>query len=145
MRIVAGTRRGALIQTGKARSFRPTSDRVREAIFSILGDRVEGARVADLFAGSGALGFEALSRGADEVLFVEKQRVIAGWIGQSAESLRFTQQCRILMGDVTRLVTRGDQFERYDLVFADPPYGAGFVKPLVEALHRLPGERLLVL
>lgn len=145
MRIVAGARRGATLYTGKSRGFRPTSDRVREAIFSILADRVEGARVADLFAGSGALGFEALSRGAAGVLFVEKQKSIARWIERNAGTLRMDDQCRIIRGDASRLVKSNGLLSGCDLVFADPPYGGGFVAPLVDALHQLPEERLLVL
>ncbi len=145
MRIVAGARRGASLYTGKANGFRPTSDRVREAIFSILAERVEGARVADLFAGSGAFGLEALSRGAMSALFVEKKRSVASWIERNVASLHFEESCRIIRGDLSQLLKSGRFLEGCDLVFADPPYDSGFVAPLVDELHRLPGERLLVL
>ena len=144
MRIVAGTRRGARIHTGRAERFRPTSDRVREALFAILGDRVEGAAVLDLCAGSGALGFEALSRGAEEALFVEKNRRVAGWIARNARDLRFEERATIVTREALRFLDRDRRAARFDLVFADPPYGAGLVAPILERLAGLPGGRLAV-
>ncbi len=145
MRIIAGDRRGAKLASGRASGYRPTSDRVREAIFAILGDRVEGARVVDLFAGSGALGLEALSRGAAEAILVEKRRAVAAWAERNAANLRFTGRCRVIRADAVRIARLGTLLADRDLLFADPPYGKGLAAPLVEALHALPGERLLVL
>ncbi len=146
MRIIAGSRRGQRLHTGRAAGFRPTSDRVREAIFSILGDELVGKRVLDLYAGSGALGFEALSRGAAEALFVEKSRTIASWIERNGRALRFEGSYAVRRRPALAfLESEPEEAARFDLVFADPPYGIGLVRPTVEGLLALPGERLLVL
>lgn len=145
MRIVAGSRRGARLYTGRAAGFRPTSDRVREAIFSILGDSVRDRRVLDLYAGSGALGLEALSRGAVEALFVEKNRRIASWIEGNAVTLRFDEVVRVRAAEVLRFLRGREDLVRFDLVFADPPYGAGLVEPTLAAIETLEGPRRVVL
>ncbi|MBN1826289.1 MAG: 16S rRNA (guanine(966)-N(2))-methyltransferase RsmD [Candidatus Eisenbacteria bacterium] len=145
MRIVAGSKRGARLYTGRAERFRPTSDRVREAIFAILGGRVEERRVLDLCAGSGALGFEALSRGAREALFVEKNRRVAAWIERNARDLRLEDRTETVVADALRFLERDGRASRFDLVFADPPYGAGLVDPILERLANLPGERIAVI
>ncbi len=98
---------------------RPTTDFVRQAVFSILGEKVEGARVADLFAGSGALGLEALSRGAASCEFVEQNRKATGVIHANLEKARLDGG-RVTSGDVHAWVKRGSG--SFDLVFADPPY-----------------------
>jgi 16S rRNA (guanine966-N2)-methyltransferase len=117
MRIVAGLRKGATIYAPKGRDTRPTSDRVREAVFAILGS-VEGANVLDLFAGSGALGLEALSRGAASATFVESDPVAIKAIERNLEKLGL--EGRIVRTDAARYIARTQ--ERYDLVFVDPPY-----------------------
>jgi 16S rRNA (guanine966-N2)-methyltransferase len=131
MRIVGGIFRGRpLVSVGKGDEkgrLRPTSDRVRESLFNVLshGDfpDFEGARVLDLFAGTGALGFEALSRGADHVTFVEKGRVGQGLIRGNIELFQSSKACQLLPKDATRLgVNPGDPF---DICFLDPPYGKG--------------------
>ena len=115
MRIVAGTHGGRRITAPKGRDVRPTSDRVREALFSILGDRVAGAAVLDLFAGTGALGLEALSRGAARVTFVDRDtaavRANLDALGLEAEVHR--------RDALAFLKSAGSA---YDLVFVDPPY-----------------------
>ena len=145
MRIVAGSRRGAKLYTGKIAGFRPTSDRVRESIFSILGDRVTGARVLDLFAGSGALGFEALSRGAAETLFVERRRTVVRWIERNGFALRFEGLWSAITGDALEILAKKGRIDGYDLVFADPPYRGGFIGPVLRKLGALPGSRLVVI
>ena len=129
MRIIAGTYRGrALAQVGKGDAgahLRPTSDRVRESLFSMLAHRdvVQGARVLDLFAGTGALGLEALSRGAESVCFVENGRVGQKLISQNIEVLRAEDQTTLMRNDATRLGAW--PHVAFDLVFLDPPYGKG--------------------
>jgi 16S rRNA (guanine(966)-N(2))-methyltransferase RsmD len=145
MRVIAGSRRGARLRTGRVDGFRPTSDRVREAIFDVLAGAVEGRRVLDLFAGSGALGFEALSRGASSVTFVERGRLAAGWIERNGRDLRFEGSFRVVRGDVLEFLAEPGEAAGSDLVFADPPYGAGLVAPTLAALAEIPGERLVVL
>jgi 16S rRNA (guanine966-N2)-methyltransferase len=121
MRIVGGAWGGRRLQAPPGDATRPTSDRVREALFSILGDRVDGARVLDLFAGSGALGLEALSRGAAEATFVDSAaaplKALAanlGTLGAEAEVRR--QDALRFLGSAR------NQARVYDLVFLDPPY-----------------------
>jgi 16S rRNA (guanine966-N2)-methyltransferase len=137
VRIVGGSHKGARIYAPKGRDTRPTSDRVREAIFAILGS-VEGARVLDLFAGSGALGLEALSRGAASAVFVESDPVAVKAIERNLEKLGL--EGRIVRSDVVRDVARTD--ERYDVVFVDPPYEMveSLRMPLAEHLPRVLAE-----
>lgn len=129
MRIVAGSLRGRAISAPEGSAIRPTSDRVREAVFNILahgiaGFALEGARVLDLFAGTGALGLEALSRGASACLFVEEDATARGLVRRNIEALALTGRTHIYRRDATRL---GEALprERFGLVFADPPYGKG--------------------
>ncbi|NOX73914.1 MAG: 16S rRNA (guanine(966)-N(2))-methyltransferase RsmD [Alphaproteobacteria bacterium] len=142
MRIIGGTFRGlTLASVGKgdaAAHLRPTSDRVRESIFNLLlnggyGNPVIGARVLDLFAGTGALGLEALSRGAQSVVFVDDGRKAGGLIARNIEMCHAAENTRLIRRNATRL-GRWDG-PRFDLVFADPPYGKGLgEKALMAAL-----------
>ena len=114
-------------QGGGKAHLRPTSDRVRESLFNLLahGDypEIEGARVLDLFAGTGALGFEALSRGASRVVFIDDGPAARGLIRQNIDTLGVIGQTKLWRRDATRLgPCRGEPF---DLIFADPPYGKG--------------------
>ena len=121
MRIVAGSRKGHRIEAPKGVVTRPTGDRVREAVFSILGS-VDGARVLDLFAGSGAMGLEALSRGATSCVFVEHDRQAARVIQANLEKLRLTGAVVVARDASAALRDERDRGRRYDLVLADPPY-----------------------
>jgi 16S rRNA (guanine(966)-N(2))-methyltransferase RsmD len=104
---------------------RPTAERVREALFSILGASVEGARVLDACSGSGALGFEAISRGARHVVFVESDRIALRALRDSAVQLGVTERCTLLAGPVENELARPVAHETpFDLVLADPPYGS---------------------
>ena len=137
MRIIAGQYKGRTIKTLKGRKVRPTSDRVREAIFSILGDHVSGARVLDLFAGSGALGLEALSRGGEFVLFIEKDPKVVGVIKSNIRALRAGERTDIWSADVTSALRRlkaGGQL--FDLVFLDPPYRKKIAEEILKFLGK---------
>lgn len=118
--ITGGTLRSRRVPTPPGRAVRPTPARVKEALFSILGARVDAARVLDLFAGSGALGFESLSRGATHVTFVEKHRPTADALRKSARALGIAEQVDVITAPAERAVHAVTG--RYDLVFADPPY-----------------------
>ncbi|MGZ8783252.1 MAG: 16S rRNA (guanine(966)-N(2))-methyltransferase RsmD [Gaiellaceae bacterium] len=120
MRVIAGTHRGARIAAPKGLATRPTGDRVREAAFNLIGP-VDGARVLDLFAGSGALGIEALSRGAASVTFVESDRAACRTISENLERLRLTG-ARVVCADA--VWTLRQDTRSYDLVLVDPPYEA---------------------
>lgn len=137
MRIVAGRFRGAALAGPKGHEIRPTGDRVREAVFNILahgidGARIEGARVLDLFAGTGALGLEALSRGAAYVHFVEDNAEARGLIRRNIETLGATGVTRIYRRDATKLGEAGT-LRPFDLIFADPPYGKGLAERALQS------------
>jgi len=133
MRIIAGEWRGRRLETPEGRTTRPTADRAREALFSMLASRLgtfENLRVADLFAGSGALGLEAMSRGAASATFVESDPVAAATIQRNADALGARERIQILSGSALALL-RCDPF---DLIFADPPYSAGAGSEIVRAV-----------
>jgi 16S rRNA (guanine966-N2)-methyltransferase len=121
MRVIAGTYGGRTLKAPPGDGTRPTSDRVRESLFSILGERTEGARVLDLFAGSGALGLEALSRGASDVTFVDDSRTAIAAVKGNLQALKARAEVR--QTDALRFLGAAlSSGAQYDLVFLDPPY-----------------------
>ena len=133
MRIIAGAARGRRLAAVGGREVRPTGDRVREALFSILGERVVGCRFLDLFAGTGAVGLEALSRGAVFAHFVEESRKARELIQRNIELLRFETQAKVSSGSLPSALGRLLRNESgYDLVFADPPYRSGGAQGLLD-------------
>lgn len=129
MRIVAGKHKGHRLATPKDQGTRPTSDKVRESLFNILEHGIdefdiEGARVLDLFAGTGALGLEALSRGAKNCLFIDNSAAARGIIRSNIEALALTGVTSVWRRDASALGPAGNM-EPFDLVFCDPPYGKG--------------------
>ncbi len=120
LRLTGGALRSRRVPTPGGRGVRPTPARVKEALFSILGDRVAGASVLDLFAGTGALAFEALSRGAERAVLVEGHRPTAAALSTTAQALGLADRVTVVNAPVERAVLRLDG--PYDLVFADPPY-----------------------
>jgi 16S rRNA (guanine966-N2)-methyltransferase len=134
MRVIAGELGGRRLTSARGITTRPTAERVREALFSMLGP-LEGAQVLDLFAGSGALGIEALSRGAARVTFVERAPSALAALRSNIEALELSDRSRVLRGDALAAL-QGD--DKYDLVFLDPPYATG--PALAAGLSRaLPG------
>jgi 16S rRNA (guanine966-N2)-methyltransferase len=138
MRIVAGKFRGTRIEAPKGLATRPTSDRVREALFNVLEHgparfELEGARVLDLFAGSGALGLEAISRGARFVLFVENRAEARASIRRNVEALGLAGATKIWRRDATKLGPRGT-LSTFDIAFLDPPYGRGLGEEVLAAM-----------
>jgi 16S rRNA (guanine966-N2)-methyltransferase len=121
MRIVAGSRKGHTIQAPKGLGTRPTGDRVREAAFNLIGP-VDDATVLDLYAGSGAMGLEALSRGAESVVFVESDTEALRAIERNLDKLRLTGARVVRLGAGTALTQEAGAGRKYDLVLADPPY-----------------------
>jgi 16S rRNA (guanine966-N2)-methyltransferase len=135
VRVIAGTYGGRVLKAPPGDSTRPTSDRVREALFSILGARIEDARVLDLFAGSGALGIEALSRGAASAAFVDNGTQAIRAIRANLSALGV--QAGIRQSDALRFLAHASELgAQYDLVFLDPPYRQAerLARPLSEAL-----------
>jgi len=136
MRVIAGELGGRHLRTAPGAATRPTAGRVREALFSMLGD-VGGAAVLDLFAGSGALGIEALSRGAESATFVERAPSALAALRANVESLGLADRARIRPKDALAALRDAGQ---YDLVFLDPPYA--MATDLQDALSRLLPARL---
>jgi 16S rRNA (guanine966-N2)-methyltransferase len=141
MRVIAGSAGGIRLAVPKI-GIRPTMDRVKAAIFSSLGETIIGARVLDLFAGSGALGIEALSRGAASVLFVDEDRQAISAIETNLAKTRF--EARVRRQEVFEFLRRSSGTETFQIIFADPPYektksGERFTKKLLgnEALTQL--------
>jgi 16S rRNA (guanine966-N2)-methyltransferase len=141
MRIVAGIHRGRVLRATLGLSIRPTLDRVREAVFNILAHRLDwdglaGARVLDVFAGSGACGLEALSRGAAHAVFIDRDAAALACIRRNAAALGEDARITLIQADATRLgpppvAGTGGGFA---LAFLDPPYGAGLAAPALGAL-----------
>lgn len=124
IRVIAGQLKGRRIPTLPGQTIRPTSARAREALFSILGARMHGATVADLFAGTGAVGLEALSRGAARVLFVEQEPVAGAGIQRSLNQFNLLSVGRVLVQDVTLAIQNPNLvgWRPFDIIFMDPPY-----------------------
>ena len=150
MRIVGGRLRGRRLLSPKDHSVRPTTDRNRESLFNILThrwpDHLKG-NVLDIFAGTGALGLEALSRGANCCVFIEKHRQGAQLIKQHVDTFHVSEQAKLLRFDATR-PGPVDPWGPFDLVFADPPYGRGLGEKAIAALHKekwfAPGALLIL-
>jgi len=142
LRIIAGEFKGRRLKAPAGRAVRPTADRVREAWFSILQQSIPGARVLDLFAGSGALGFEALSRGAVAVDFVETHRASLTALQANAEALKVEDRVRIHRMDAMRFAERL-QPAQYDVAFADPPYARDDAERLIALFRATPFARAL--
>ncbi|HEX2199142.1 MAG TPA: 16S rRNA (guanine(966)-N(2))-methyltransferase RsmD [Burkholderiales bacterium] len=143
MRIIGGEHRGRRIFVPGGASLRPTPDRVRETLFNWLGQTLEGRRCLDHFAGSGALGFEAASRGAARVVMVEKDRMVVEALRRTRELIR-ARQVDIVLGDAFDYLAKTS--ERFDVVFLDPPFRQNALERLIGLLpERLaPGARVYV-
>lgn len=135
MRIVAGRFRGRRLKAPKGMQTRPTTEKVREALFALLGP-VEGFRVADLFAGSGALGLEALSRGAAELVTVERAGGSLSVLRENVAALGLGPEVRIMRRDLARGFGFLRDLGPFDLILADPPYGRGWLPALLAGLPR---------
>ncbi|MCY1664536.1 16S rRNA (guanine(966)-N(2))-methyltransferase RsmD [Rhizobium sp. SL86] len=151
MRIVGGEFRGRTLAAPKSNAIRPTIDRTRESLFNIIGhvypEAIEGARVIDLFAGTGAVGLEALSRGCRSALFVENSIEGRGLLWENIEQFGLHGRARILRRDATKLGGVGTM-EPFHFLFADPPYGQGLGEAALLAAHQggwlLPGALVVV-
>jgi 16S rRNA (guanine966-N2)-methyltransferase len=125
VRVIAGDLKGRRLKSPVWPGLRPTSDRLRETLFDILSDRVRGARVLDGYAGTGALGIEALSRGARAATFVESDRRAAALIAENAAHCGIADQCVIIRGSLDRALASLREGEPFDIVLLDPPYALG--------------------
>ncbi|NOY70005.1 MAG: 16S rRNA (guanine(966)-N(2))-methyltransferase RsmD [Deltaproteobacteria bacterium] len=135
MRIIAGKFKGRRLATPRGRNTRPTASKVREAVFNICGARCANAVVADLFAGTGAFGLEAVSRGADFAIFIDSARPAVDLIGKNIAVCRAQEKTCVILWDAARNLTCLKRLgKRFDIVFADPPYGSGFLSGTMKNL-----------
>jgi 16S rRNA (guanine966-N2)-methyltransferase len=138
VRVTGGSVRGRRLATFKGTDIRPTSDLVREAVFDLLGQDLSGTRVLDLFAGTGSLGIEALSRGAEEAVFIDSSLKAIELIHKNLKLCRFKDSGFVLRKNLGRglSIPHPALQRRFAVVFLDPPYGKGFIVPLLEELER---------
>jgi 16S rRNA (guanine966-N2)-methyltransferase len=146
MRVIAGSLRGRKLMAIRGRAIRPTADRVREALFNILGGRPIDAQVLDLFAGTGAMGIEAVSRGARRAVFVDRSTPALQMIRRNIALCRLEAHTRVLQLDIVSSLNRllPDQ-GAFDLIFIDPPYNRGLIRPTLLNLSesQLPSDDAL--
>lgn len=132
MRIISGIRRGHKLTEFKGGDIRPTTDRVKESIFNLIQGYVPDALVLDMFCGSGALSFEALSRGAKRAVCIDLDKRSVDVIRKNAEDLRFTDRCEIINASCLDYMDK--LTEKFDIIFLDPPYNKGFIEPVLEGI-----------
>lgn len=135
VRVIAGTAGGLTLKVPKGGRTRPTADRIKESLFGILGGEVVGRRALDLFAGSGALGIEALSRGATFACLIERDPRTVALIRENLQHTRLAERAEVVTADALRAL-QAPCAAPFDLVFADPPYGRGFIAKLAAALRK---------
>ena len=133
MNIITGSARGVKLETLKGEQTRPTSERAKEAIFSMLQFDLEGRRVLDLFAGSGQMGLEALSRGAESAVLADKSKDAVGVITRNAQKTKLAARAKIVTADAATYLSRCME-DPFHLVFLDPPYAAGLLPSVLRAL-----------
>jgi 16S rRNA (guanine966-N2)-methyltransferase len=139
MRIISGTSKGRKLVTPRSQSLRPTSDRVKESIFNILQDDIVGKVVLDLFAGTGNLGIEALSRGAKKTIFVEKGRQALRLIQRNLTQFGLEERSEIIPKDAIRAIgILKQKGESFDLILMDPPYEKGLIQRTLMKLNSYP-------
>lgn len=137
MRIITGSAKGTKLKTPRGMETRPTGDRVKESVFNILGSLLIDAKVLDLFAGTGNLGLEALSRGAASAVFIDRSSASIDLIRENIELTKLSAQAEVIKGDsfttLDRLINNNLQF---DLIFCDPPYNKGMVQKVLNKVEK---------
>ena len=134
MRIITGSARGTKLDTLEGETTRPTTDKVKEAVFSMLQFDIEGRAVLDLFAGSGQLALEALSRGAARATLIDQSRDAVAVITANAKKTHLYEKCRISAADYTSFIRGAAGRDKYDIVFLDPPYNSGLLAASIKAI-----------
>ena len=137
LRVIGGSVKGRKLKTPRGLESRPTSQRVREALFDILGADIEGASFLDLFAGTGAVGIEAISRGAENVVLVERDRQVCKLIRENLIRCNFSHQAHVWAKDA-RTALDSDRFRPFDIIFIDPPYDTNLAGACLARLDRMP-------
>lgn len=136
MRVITGSARGTKLASLEGDNTRPTSDRVKEAIFSMIQFDIEGRAVLDLFGGSGQLAIEALSRGAARATIIDQSRDAVNVIIENAKKTHLFEKCRISAADYASFIRGAAGREAYDIIFLDPPYDSGLLPASLSALHK---------
>ena len=147
MRIITGRARGIKLDTLEGDMTRPTSERAKQAIFSMLQFEIEGRRVLDLFAGSGQMGLEAVSRGAEHAVLVDQSKDAVAIIRRNAEKTRLADDCTVVCSDFAEFARQRRGRDAFDIVFIDPPYAMNACRAAVEALveNRLLGPHCKII
>lgn len=135
MRVIAGKARSLRLKTIEGMDTRPTTDRIKETLFNMIQPSIADSRFLDLFAGSGGIGIEALSRGASRCVFVEQQRKAAECIRENLAFTRLKEDATLLVTDAVSAVNKLDGEEAFSWIFMDPPYGKGLEFQVLEALQ----------
>lgn len=135
MRVIAGTARSLPLKCIEGLHTRPTTDRIKETLFNILQPKIPGCRFLDLFAGSGAIGIEALSRGAAEAVFVENQQRACGCIRENLAFTKLADRARVLKTDAVSAICQLRGEAAFDIIFMDPPYDQGLEQQVLAALR----------
>lgn len=133
MRVIAGKYKGRKLQSPENYDIRPTTDKAKEALFSILTEEIAGARVLDLFAGTGALGIEALSRGASECVFADSSRTSLRLIRGNLEHCGIGGEAKVMSGDFRKVL--GGLYGTFDIILLDPPYNKGLLEDAIELIR----------
>lgn len=136
MRVIAGTARSMPLRTVKGMDVRPTTDRTKETLFNILMPRIPGCRFLDLYAGSGSIGIEALSRGCASCTFVEKNRIHQNLILENLAFTHLEKNARLIRGDVDSILSRIEGDEPFDVIFMDPPFNQELEKGTLTYLSK---------
>ncbi|MGM9647941.1 MAG: 16S rRNA (guanine(966)-N(2))-methyltransferase RsmD [Eubacteriales bacterium] len=137
MRIITGSARGARLETLEGEEItRPTPERVKEAVFNMLAFDLEGRRVLDLFAGSGQMGLEALSRGAASAVFCDSNKQAVEVIRRNVQKTKLTEQARVVNSDYKAFIRSAEGKEQFDVIILDPPYASNMVQDAVDRILR---------
>lgn len=134
LRIISGSKRGMTLQTPDGLGTRPTSDRIKETLFNMISFDIPDCRFLDLFSGSGQMGIEALSRGASEAVFVEKDKSAISCIENNLSKAKFTDEATLYKEDVFSALNKLNGSDKFDFVFMDPPYNKLIEKQVLESL-----------
>ncbi len=135
LRVIGGTARGVPLKAPDTKNTRPTLDRTKESLFNIMMPYISGTRVLDLFSGSGSLGIEALSRGANEAVFVDQSKNCRDIIIENLKKTRMEEHSKVMTLDVFRAIkVLSEQNAKFDIVFLDPPYNMNFIAKTIQTI-----------
>ena len=142
MRVITGAARGCRLQTLEGNDVRPTTERVKEAMFSAIQFDIEGRRVLDLFAGSGQLGIEALSRGAESAVFIDNSKKSLDVVKCNLAATKFTDKAKVIGTDYMSYLSMTP--DRFDIVFMDPPYSQGILEAALQSVTRVLSDYAII-